>query len=463
MQLSLVAALAGCVEDGLESAPPAGGVVEPVPVDPSDRGPAFPDPPPVDELACVTTDNALRLYCGITLPGEPEALTLSWQRRDGEGPVRTRASDLASEHVALVSLLEFDTPYVVTARTPSRTWQTDFVTPSPPFEVLDSRLAVTGASTVGLIGADVPCGNEAVAVVYDTGTGGLVWYQNLDPRGTLGLLHLVRFTDRGTVVGETGGQIVEVDRSGADLVRFDTDYPGVFGLNHDIFDWNGLFVSQYQEDRGGLILDNIVAIDATGLEVYEWRPAVHLDIPADAFGDWLHSNSQFVDDDGALYLSWLTPSAIAKVGGEPGRPAWGTPEWIMTGDGQAGTVGNDITVDWGAFSPPRFGNQHNAHVRHDGRLMFLDNLHGRGIVMTVDEQARIATVDATYETRENGCLAQGTAMDTLDGNAVVACASRWVREYDGGTSELVWEAQVASCANGGRSRVARWYPLDHWE
>jgi hypothetical protein len=322
---------------------------------------------------------------------------------------------------------------------------------------------------MGLIGTEHPCNDDAVAVIFDTSTGDLVWYQDVDPGGSLGMLDMVRFTDEMTIIGESEGTIVEVDLMGNDLTRFSTSYGGCCGLNHDVFKApDGTYWSQYQQQTGLLTLDNIVVLDAAGVEQYEWRPADHLAIPAGARGDWLHTNSEYVDANGDFYLSWLTRNSIAKFEGDRTAPNWGERIWIMTGNGLAGQLGNDITVDWsGVPGDDGFGGQHNAHLRRDGRLMFLDNDNGRGVVMTVDEVAMTATVDAVYETRENSCGAQGTAADTRAGNAVVACASEWVREYDLATASQIWEAEL-HCFNGGgggwtSNAATRWYPLDGWE
>lgn len=440
--------------------------VAPVPANPNDVGPL---PPPLDEVGCRATDHPLRFSCGITLRSA-DSLQLTWRRQDGRGPARTRTREPSDVHVVNVDLLEFDTTYVVTAASPTRRWTTEFETLSPPFEGLETSLEITGTSTMGLIGTELPCSNRAVAVVYDTDTGGLVWYQNLDESGHLGVFDMVRFTDRGTVVGETRGSVVEVDRQGRDIARFDVDYPDGLGLHHEIVDWNGLYLSPAQRnvDEAGaapITLDDVVALDASGNEVFVWRADEHLSIPTDAEGDVLHTNGLAVDEGGNLYQTWRARDAIARF---DGPPPWGAPRWVMTGDGQAGWVGNDVAVDWGTVTPPHFGAPHSLHLRRDGRLMLLDNENGRGLVFTVDDQSRTATVDAAYPTREASCRYQGTAVDTRAGNAVVACASRWVREFDGESAELLWEARISRCVDegvGGWSpgQAVRWYPLDHWE
>jgi hypothetical protein len=109
-----------------------------------------------------------------------------------------------------------------------------------------------------------------------------------------------------------------------------------------------------------------------------------------------------------------------------------------------------------------FVDQHSVNRRADGKLQLLDNAHGRGLVIDLDEVALTATVEQANDTRQNSCGPQGTAQSTAAGNAIVACSGDWVREYDS-TGTMVWEAE-AVCLNGGpfAPGVTRWYSLDGW-
>jgi hypothetical protein len=282
---------------------------------------------------------------------------------------------------------------------------------------------------------------------------------------------MVRFTDAHTVAGETDGNIAEYDLAGNDLSTFPVSYGGCCGLNHELYRaTDGTWFSQYQEifplPGPDLTLDAIVQLDSTGLELYQWHPGDHLTIPTTASGDYLHTNSEDVDPGVAMYVSWWNQDTIAKIDMDPLSPTYEEPIWLMRGDGTPGDLGNDITVDWSLVGGTNaFGGQHNVHRRHDGRLMFLDNDHGRALVMTVDDATLTATVDASYPTHESICFPQGTAMDSADGNALVGCDTSWIREYDLATSAQAWEAQV-KCQNGGggftSGAATRWYPLDGW-
>jgi hypothetical protein len=418
---------------------------------------------------CVINANPLRYDCTVTAD-PPQAVTIATKRTDGLGPTRYFTSDLvASEHTIQVIYLAPETEYAMDATfaaQPGGPLAANVVTSGTPPTDVGSWIEGEGASTVGLIGTENPCDSNAKAVIYDGETGSLVWYQQLDFGGALGILDMVRFTDEGTIIGETNGSIVEVDIYGNDLARFDVSYPGCCSLNHDIMKWDGNYYSQYQRIEDGLTLDNIVVIDMLGVEQYQWEPELFLPIPEGAFGDFLHTNTEWVDDNGDLHLSWLNQNSVGKFVGDRDAPDWGERIWIIQG-GES-ELGNDIALDWSLVGgADGFGLQHNFHGTRDGRYMLLDNANGRALVISVDEATMTGTVDAAYETNENACGAQGTAMDLWNGNAIVACSTAFLREYDGATGDLVWQGEV-ECRNGGGGGLfggivpARWYPLDGW-
>lgn len=439
----------------------------------ADSGTTTPGPSTV-EVACATTDNALRFLCDVTVdPAQPVRVT--WMRQDGLGVARSQLSDeVVGTHQVPVLFLSPEQAYDVAVTTLGATpaeASTELTAGGAPLPGLVTWLQSTGTSTLGLVGTEAPCMRSAVATVYDTATGDLVWYQDLDSDGSLGLIDMVRYLPDFRIIGDTGGagrDIVEVDVMGNEITRFVHSYGGCCSLNHDVVKWRDWYVSQYQSSVNGLTVDNVVVLDAKGNEVYLWDAKANLPIPPDTFSrDYLHTNSEFVDADGNLYLSWFTPSALAKIEGDPNKPTWGAPAWIMTGDGQPGDLGNDLTIDWGTISTPHnFVRQHNFTVRADGRLMVLDNVNGRALVFSVDEAKGTATMEAEFPTYESSCGPQGTAMEGGNGNTLVSCASPWVREYDPATSKHVWEAQI-QCPNGGgggftSGAATRWYPLDAW-
>jgi len=420
------------------------------------------------DLVCVPTSNPLRAGCTVTVD-PPQAVEVRYSRVDGLGVERANRSELVAgtHEVPLLFMAPLNdyTVEAVALAAPQGLSAIDTVTTgAPPFDT-DSWLEMTGNSTMGLIGGEIACSDDAVAAIYDTTTGDLVWYEDIDPSGGLGVLDMVRYTDEQTVVGETGNSIVEVDLTGGGITDFDVDYPGCCNLHHDVDKQDDLYYSFYQDTQAGLTLDAVVVFDAAGNELFEWNPRDHLPIPPGSFGDWLHTNSIWVEEDGTALFSWLTRDSVAKVDLNPSSPTFGDVLWIMDGN-PPDELPADITIDWsGVPGPDSFGGQHNFNRRHDGRYMLLDNDHGRGVVLSIDEVNRTATADAVYSTRENVCGPQGTATDTEDGNALVACTTEFMREYDGVTDQLIWEAEII-CANGGGgffgNSSARWYALDGW-
>ena len=104
---------------------------------------------------------------------------------------------------------------------------------------------------------------------------------------------------------------------------------------------------------------------------------------------------------------------------------------------------------------------HWLHLRDDGMLQLLDNDNGRGLILSLDEKALTATVEAEHPTRSNACGPQGTARSTANGHSVVGCSGDWVREYDT-THTMVWEAEAMCVGGGFNPGSSRWYPLSDW-
>jgi hypothetical protein len=446
--------------------------------DPTDPETADYPRPTALEVTCAATGNALRFECTITVePAQPVALT--FVRTDGLSVERAAASDaVETAHVLPVYFLAPAQEYTVEAH--ATAWPADVVattlttTAVPGF--IGSHLDMTGTSTMGMIGSNLPCSDDAVAVVYDTNTGDLLWYQVIDDPGAFGGNDMAVFTEEHTVLGESQGDVVEVDLMGNDLMRlqnldqaFGVTASGIFGnFHHDIAKHDGVYYVVYQQSYGGGgfgddILDDMILFDATGTELARWYSEDHLDLPPDWSGDFTHTNTIFVDPNGDILLSFFGQSTIGKFEGDWTSPAFGTPLWLLRGSG-AGEIGNTIATDWSAVAPASFSDQHNLHVRPDGLLELLDNTHGRALLIDLDEVGATATVLSQYETHENDCGPQGTAQSTAAGNPVVGCSGDFVREYDAVTGAMLWEAE-AICPGGGGpgpSGATRWYPLDGW-
>lgn len=470
MYVPLSLLLAGCGHERFEPSPTSDESTDtgtPVVTPPAPTTPTTAPPPSRVEVTCQPTDNVLRFGCHVVVePAQP--VEVRFVRADGTGASRIHPGPgFTTDHDVPLYILAPDTPYDVVATSAlwpdARRARTTVTTGHPPPEV-DTWLTVEGTSTMGLVGTELPCNTDAVAVIYDTTTGELVWYQEIDPDGQLGLMDMIRFTDDHTVLGEAQTSIVEVDLAGNELLRLDRGIAYDEWFHHDIYKWSGNYYLLYQSIGLGVILDSLVVLDPAGNVVARWIAAQHLQIPDDAYGDWMHTNTVYVDDSGDIYLSLRTQSTVLKLVGDIAHPDFGDVIWILAGGEPAG-LGSTIDIDWtGIPEPAEFQEQHNVHVRRDGRLMLLDNDNGRALILTMEPLTDTATVDAAYPTVELQCGPQGTAMETLAGNPVVGCYLGPLREYDLVTGAPIWESEVGCAQVGGLFGTggARWYPLDGW-
>lgn len=430
-----------------------------------------PEPEPEDDVAtltadCEPTDNALRRSCTLTVD-PAEAVSVRYAPADGLSPEREVTTETAeSTQVVELAILRPDTDYTFVASTVSGSVETPgtFHTDPLPPEVASS-LAVTGVSSVALLGTDTPCGEAAYGVIYDTATGDVVWYDLLDAGGKLGPVDMIQFTEDHTVLGETEGKIVEVDLAGEVLVELVHGVDYTDELHHDLFKRDGLIYAIRALGSGPPgpgeepPLDGFYVFDAaTGERVAEWDAPSFLEIPAGATGDWMHTNTIWVDAAGDIYLSSFGQNSVIKLVGDWTRPDFGTQLWALAGAEPAG-FGSDYTIDWGTVGVVGFQHQHAVHRLDDGTLMLLDNAHGRALALTLDEGAGLATVEAEYSTTGTECGPQGTAAMTAAGNVLVGCSSGSLQEYapDG---TVAFAAAIRGCVE--RPLAARFYPLDGW-
>jgi hypothetical protein len=438
------------------------GVDVTTPVHTGDTG--TPVEPSTLSATCAPTANPIRFDCTVVVD-PPQPVEIRFAPADGSGPERVHPSDeVTGEHDIGLYLMRADTDYQWTARTLEGSALgaaelTDALTTGPlPPDIAETHLTVTGASSVPYVGTHHPCDASATPVVYDTVTGEVVWYEELDPEGTLGFFDMLQFTEDHTVLGETGPSLVEVDLRGRDLLRLERnlDYDEYF--HHDLFKRNGHVYAIYQ-DGGQPTLDGVAIFDATtGVEVANWRARDHLEIPGGAAGDWMHSNTVWVDEAGDMFISSWAQDSILKIAGDWTQPDFGQLIWALAGLGNAG-FGDDFTVDYSPVPEEGFRDQHNVNFTADGRLLMLDNGHGRGLLLTVDQVALTARADAEFPANEWVCGPQGTAQAVPSGNVFVGCSGAELLEYDA-SGVQVWDG-VAVCESA-RSSVIRWYPLEDW-
>jgi Arylsulfotransferase (ASST) len=434
-----------------------------------------PDAPAALEVTCATTTNALRFECTVTVD-PPQPVTLTYVRTDGESVTRTvEGTTVSGTHVLGLYFMAPQKEYTVSAFAtawPDLPTSTTLTTGTPPAKV-QSSLDMTGTATMNLLGTHLPCAGDAIGVVYDTNTGDLVWYQQFVSGGTFGANDMLSFTEDHTLLGESEGDVIELDLMGQDVVRlinlsddFGISDFGIFGnFHHDIHKQNGVYYGIFQESfGGGDVLDNLVLFDATGAEITRWRAEDHLPLPGNWGGDFMHTNAIDVDANGDIYLSFLGQNMVVKLEGDTSSPTFGEPLWMLDGLTTGGGLTGDVSTTWtGIPAPASFSSQHSFHHRADGRVQLLDNNNGRGLVISVDEVNKTATVDGAYDTAENVCGVQGTSRSTQSGNPVIGCLGDTVREYDITTGAMLWQAEV-QCVQGGGfgGGSSRFYPLDGW-
>jgi hypothetical protein len=159
-----------------------------------------------------------------------------------------------------------------------------------------------------------------------------------------------------------------------------------------------------------------------------------------------------------VYLSSYGQSAVLKVDGDWEGASFGALAWSMVGV-PTSELPQDWTIDWGGVGgADTFEHQHVVHLQDDGSMTMLDNAHGRGLRLSLDQDARHASVVSAWPTGEPDCGPQGTMAVASTGGVFVGCSGSDVREYrpDGA---LVWQA-TARCA--GFPEAVRFTPLEGW-
>jgi len=413
-------------------------------------------------VACAGTDNVLRFTCVVEVD-PPQPVTLRAARADGTGVRVVEGSAPSARHALEVDFLAPATSYTVEVNAGGAVAATQLETGFPPLSVASS-LVVSGTSSTPYVASNHPCSpRSAVAGVWDTATGELVWYQTLQETGSLGGFNVVQFTEDHTVLGLTGDTVVEVDRSGRDLLRV----PYARDFNHDLVRRDGFTWLIYSQGGGGALLQGVSVWDASGVEVANVFLGDLPRVPAGVAGDWTHANSVFADANHQVYLSLYTQSTLLKLDGDPARPTFGQLEWVLAGGPPAG-LGQDFALDWSRIDgPDTFARQHYATLRADGRLSLLDNAHGRALLLSLDEPARTGIVEEVYAAGRPICGPQGTTTETATGDVLVGCSGMDLAEYPLGSAVPAWEATLV-CDNGelgvgpGNFGAARWYSLHGW-
>ena len=191
-------------------------------------------------------------------------------------------------------------------------------------------------------------------------------------------------------------------------------------------------------DANGTALDGVIQeIDvATGRVLFEWHSLDHVALdesysepPSDTIVPWdyFHLNSVELDDDGNLIISARHTNAIYKIERRTGRILWRL---------------NGKHSDFMMGPQTSFAYQHDARIHPNGELTLFDNAEAdqdaadharsRGVVLTLDEDAKTATLVREYiHPTEVLAVSQGNLHMLPNGNVFIGWGSAPVfSEFD---------------------------------
>ncbi len=429
-------------------------------------------------MACtLAPDHALRAWCSVSLV-HPEAIEVAFAPRDGSRPVRVHPSDVAArEHTVGLYLMAPETLYDWEVRPlgGGRPLGRGSLTTGtlPAGALLDVQ--TTGEASDPLLGFSSPCLTQALALITDA-DGTVLWYHDFahaDP----GYVDGVQFTEDHTVLVVRNGGLVEVDLLGRTrLALGGEDLPSP--LHHDPLRVGDATWVLYSEPlvRGDKTwqLDGFYVLDPAGRIVFDWYFGDHhepVDEPSPGVpSDYSHANSLWVDAEGEVFVSLRNQSAVLRIHG-PDHPSAGEIAWVMVGGPT--DLYNDFVSRNRASGPLGFDLQHHVHQLPDGRWALFDNRRpsdppSRLVVVDVDEDARVYTVEEAYDLDEH-CRFQGGAYYTSTGNPLATCSpKRRAVEFDAGVfgpdraPETPRWTFTAGCVGRGSRYVPRFQPLRGW-
>ena len=421
---------------------------------------------PVLEASCeLDPANALRVRCIVDVD-PPTPVQIAFEPEDGSRPTLVRSGEASLPHHEIgLYFMSADTPYRWTASVigPAQVRVDGVVTTgSLPAEVEDVIGVSTGTSTAdGFLMLSV-C-SWTTAIVVDA-TGQVLWYE---APGQSFIESLI-LTEDDTLMAQQDSQIVHLSWMGDTL--FDVTLEGAT-LHHDLFRKGGLNYALFSavESANGhqYLMDGFHIFDDSGAVLETWKLIDHFTPPDDPLVpegiiDYSHANAIFVQDDGDILLSFRHLSSVVKINGDLADPDFGEIRWQLTGDPSESDFPSDFSLTSSAGTSPDFMQQHNVHLRADGRLGMLDNRrdeNGRVSILTLDESTMQADIEQSWEL-DLSCPFQGSAWPTSAGNPVGACATpRTAKEFDVNGGALSIYTLEMDCAGDDRFYAPRFIPL----
>ena len=414
--------------------------------------------------------NTLRFDCSVHVD-PPQPVEVTFQKVNGQGPLRVHASDVAqADHEVTLYLMAPETGYTITATATNNREITEEIKVTtgdlPPGA--QAVISTVGESTSPLLGMASPCADAAYVIILDPSTREVLWYQNF-ALTVFGFIDAVSFTEDQTVLVIADGSLVEVDLAGNELNRVfsGVDVPGRF--HHDAFRKDGLTYVLFSEEvtvgEQLYSLDGFYIFDPSYQLIGEWHLKDHITpIPSETslfIIDYSHANSIWVDDNDNVIVSFRHLSAVAQIDGDTSSERFGTIEWAAAP--AVSPLSSDFVVYDGS-TPSNFQQQHNVHFLPDGRLTMLDNRiaweeNSRVLELSLDFAGGVMKIEAEYELPQH-CDFQGGAWQTPAGHPLATCAPmRYGYEFDPSTGQILWQGNV-SCLDEFGSYIPRFVPLD---
>ena len=342
------------------------------------------------------------------------------------------------------------------------------LTTEPPPLTFNLSATVEGEPVAPFVLVSAACADRTWSAVFDAYSGLPAWVQEVGQ----GQPDNVRLTNEGTVLTLTGERLTEYDLHNTPLLDLPMG-PDQTGLNthHDAATWGEWVYVLYNESGGPPLWpldDGVLVMDRDGTVVADLFLPDVLVLDQPAAGDYSHANAINPTGDGDLLVSLRHQNAVLRVSADPEADDFGALRWQLVGapipDRASMLSDFELRSVDGALED--FMGQHDANLLPDGTLTMFDNRQypletSRMIDVSLDEDARVATVTHTYELGIK-CPFQGGARMTRSGGRLATCASsRTVYGFGPGESESRWSLSV-SCADipAGPAYILRVHPVE---
>jgi hypothetical protein len=386
---------------------------------------------------------------------------------------RFTSEAVASQHTVTLMLMEPNADYdwVATPRndtgpTVGGSWSTATLPTGA-----QSYGLVVGTSSEEFMLMQSRCSADGFAVIINTRTGLVNYYQDLNFTSVDPFLDGLQWTEDQTFLALVGQDVVETDIWDNPLLVLESGIDFTERIHHDVFRRNGLTLVTFSESvslgaPSYLVptMDGFLLFDGN-TRIAEWHLKDH-HLPTAEGGDYSHANSIWMDEDDNVLISLRHLSSVVSIFADPLDPLFGEVNWQLSGNPEDQALPSDFLLTSTSGATATFRQQHNAHLLPDGRLTVFDNELGvdlsKVLEITLDTNTWTANIDAHYELPQH-CDFQGGAWHTDNGNPVGTCAPQATGyEFDAGSPVNRWSMQVlcTSLASAYIPRFTPWVPPD---